>query len=223
MWKQEKPLTFDEVYNQSSPTNCTVYFGGIVSGFSEELLQKAFAHFGSVREVRIFKDKGYAFIRFSTKVSAARAIVAVHNTEVNGHTVKCSWGKFNVIATDAISPTSTMSSAPVNKTSETAKAAASSPSSAKRFAQFQSSFYRKTSFAPKIKRKGGIAKKEKEAKKGSRHSARLASTKKMEETWKTPVASWAAASGGMRAKQGLNSIHLRILTKMLMKIFTYCT
>ena len=91
-------------------------------------------------------------------MSAARAIVAVHNTEVNGHTVKCSWGKFNVIATDAISPTSTMSSAPVNKTSETAKAAASSPSSAKRFAQFQSSFYRKTSFAPKIKRKGGAKK-----------------------------------------------------------------
>ena len=31
--------------------------------------------------------------RFSTKESAAHAIVAVHNTEVNGHTVKCSWGK----------------------------------------------------------------------------------------------------------------------------------
>ena len=109
--------------------------------------------------------------RFSTKESAAHAIVAVHNTEVNGHTVKCSWGKFNVIATDAISPTSTMSSAPVNKTSETAKAAASSPSSAKRFAQFQSSFYRKTSFAPKIKRKGGAKKdgeeKEKETGKGA--------------------------------------------------------
>ena len=32
-------------------------------------------------------------IRFSTKESAAHAIVAVHNTDVNGHTVKCSWGK----------------------------------------------------------------------------------------------------------------------------------
>jgi nucleolysin TIA-1/TIAR len=31
--------------------------------------------------------------RFSTKESAAHAIVAVHNTDVNGHTVKCSWGK----------------------------------------------------------------------------------------------------------------------------------
>merc|ERR1719330_227029 len=88
-----KPLTFDEVYNQSSPTNCTVYCGGIASGLSEELLQKTFSHFGSIQEIRIFKDKGYAFIRFSTKESAAHAIVAVHNTDVVGHTVKCSWGK----------------------------------------------------------------------------------------------------------------------------------
>ncbi|GFW59371.1 nucleolysin TIA-1 isoform p40 [Trichonephila clavipes] len=34
-----KPLTFDEVYNQSSPTNCTVYCGGITQGLSgSELL-----------------------------------------------------------------------------------------------------------------------------------------------------------------------------------------
>ncbi|GFY49636.1 nucleolysin TIA-1 isoform p40 [Trichonephila inaurata madagascariensis] len=31
-----KPLTFDEVYNQSSPTNCTVYCGGITQGLSGE-------------------------------------------------------------------------------------------------------------------------------------------------------------------------------------------
>jgi len=88
-----KPLTFDEVYNQSSPTNCTVYCGGIANGLTEDLLQKTFASFGSIQEIRIFKDKGYAFVRFSTKESAAHAIVATHNTEVAGHTVKCSWGK----------------------------------------------------------------------------------------------------------------------------------
>ena len=31
--------------------------------------------------------------RFSAKKAAAEAIVAVHGTEVGGHTVKCSWGK----------------------------------------------------------------------------------------------------------------------------------
>lgn len=31
--------------------------------------------------------------RFATKESATHAIVATHNTEINGQTVKCSWGK----------------------------------------------------------------------------------------------------------------------------------
>ncbi|XP_065211433.1 nucleolysin TIAR isoform X2 [Planococcus citri] len=88
-----KPLTFDEVYNQSSPTNCTVYCGGITSGLSDDVIQKIFAPFGNIQEVRVFKDKGYAFIRFSTKESATHAIVAVHNTDINGQLVKCSWGK----------------------------------------------------------------------------------------------------------------------------------
>uniref|UniRef100_A0A1B0D0X2 Uncharacterized protein n=1 Tax=Phlebotomus papatasi TaxID=29031 RepID=A0A1B0D0X2_PHLPP len=124
-----KPLTFDEVYNQSSPTNCTVYCGGVngaLSGsLSEEILQKTFSPFGTIQEIRVFKDKGYAFIRyvhfqllrllarakfsietenysplkfynskrFSTKEAATHAIVAIHNSEINSHPVKCSWGK----------------------------------------------------------------------------------------------------------------------------------
>ena len=35
----------------------------------------------------------FQIFRFATKESAAHAIVATHNTEVAGHTVKCSWGK----------------------------------------------------------------------------------------------------------------------------------
>lgn len=58
-----KPLTFDEVYNQSSPTNCTVYCGGITNGLTEELMQKTFAPFGTIQEIRVFKEKGYAFVR----------------------------------------------------------------------------------------------------------------------------------------------------------------
>ncbi|XP_045482918.1 nucleolysin TIA-1 isoform X6 [Harmonia axyridis] len=88
-----KPLTFDEVYNQSSPTNCTVYCGGITNGLTEELMQKTFTLFGTIQEIRVFKEKGYAFVRFSTKESATHAIVAVHNTDINGQVVKCSWGK----------------------------------------------------------------------------------------------------------------------------------
>lgn len=91
--ESSKPLSFEEVYNQSSPTNCTVYCGGILNGLSEELMQKTFGTYGHIQEIRVFKDKGYAFVRFSTKEAAAQAIVSVHGTEINSHTVKCSWGK----------------------------------------------------------------------------------------------------------------------------------
>ncbi|XP_020715172.1 nucleolysin TIA-1 isoform X2 [Ceratitis capitata] len=110
-----KPLTFDEVYNQSSPTNCTVYCGGIngaLSGFlNEEILQKTFSPYGTIQEIRVFKDKGYAFVRFSTKEAATHAIVGVHNTEINQQPVKCAWGKesgdpnhMSAIAGQALSP-----------------------------------------------------------------------------------------------------------------------
>ncbi|CAH2265187.1 nucleolysin TIAR [Pararge aegeria] len=94
--KRVKQPTFDEVYNQSSPTNTTVYCGGFTSNIiTEELMQSTFSQFGQIQDVRVFRDKGYAFIRFTTKEAAAHAIEATHNTEISGHTVKCFWGKEN--------------------------------------------------------------------------------------------------------------------------------
>ncbi|XP_055874305.1 cytotoxic granule associated RNA binding protein TIA1-like isoform X4 [Biomphalaria glabrata] len=88
-----KPLIYDEVFGQSSPTNCTVYCGGVTTGLTEELMRKTFAPYGTIQEVRVFKDKGYAFIRFSSKEAATQAICAVHGTTVSDQPVKCSWGK----------------------------------------------------------------------------------------------------------------------------------
>ena len=53
-----KQLSFEEVYNQSSPTNCTVYCGGLMQGLTDELIQKTFYPFGPIQEIRVFKDKG---------------------------------------------------------------------------------------------------------------------------------------------------------------------
>ncbi|XP_041370690.1 nucleolysin TIA-1-like isoform X3 [Gigantopelta aegis] len=93
-WSSDvKPLNYDEVYGQSSPTNCTVYCGGVATGLTEEILRKTFSPHGTIHEIRVFKDKGYAFIRFNSKESAAQAIVAVHGTTINEQVVKCSWGK----------------------------------------------------------------------------------------------------------------------------------
>lgn len=93
--QRNKQATYEEVYNQSSPTNCTVYCGGFTNGITEELMQKTFSPFGIIQDIRVFKDKGYAFIRFATKESATHAIENVHNSDINGQTVKCFWGKEN--------------------------------------------------------------------------------------------------------------------------------
>ncbi|KAJ2942099.1 hypothetical protein O0L34_g628 [Tuta absoluta] len=111
--KRAKQPTFDEVYNQSSPTNTTVYCGGFTSNvITEELMQNTFSQFGQIQDIRVFRDKGYAFIRFTTKEAAAHAIEAVHNTEISGHTVKCFWGKENGGGGDNQSTNNTPAPAP---------------------------------------------------------------------------------------------------------------
>ena len=88
-----KHLSFDDVLNQSSPSNCTVYCGGVVTGLSgqsagllchryplyifmkgkhcmtpfclisEHVMRQTFSPFGHIMEVRVFPEKGYSFIR----------------------------------------------------------------------------------------------------------------------------------------------------------------
>ncbi|XP_052773736.1 nucleolysin TIAR-like isoform X9 [Mya arenaria] len=88
-----KQLNFDEVMAQSSATNCTVYCGGILNGLTEDIIKKTFTSFGNIQEIRVFKDKGYAFIRFDNKESAGQAICGVHGQVIAEQQVKCSWGK----------------------------------------------------------------------------------------------------------------------------------
>jgi len=59
------------------------------------LIKKTFSPFGTIQDIRVFKDKGYAFIKFTTKEAATHAIESTHNTEINGSIVKCFWGKEN--------------------------------------------------------------------------------------------------------------------------------
>lgn len=93
--KNGRPM-FEEVYGQTSATNSTVYCGGFPPNIiTEDLMHKHFSLFGSIQDVRVFKDKGYAFIKFTTKDAATHAIEHTHNTEINSYPVKCFWGKVN--------------------------------------------------------------------------------------------------------------------------------
>lgn len=86
-------LDYNVILNQASTNNCTVYLGGCMSGLTEQLMREAFTGFGNIVEVRVFPDKGYAFIRLDNHADAARAITSKHGTQLEGYTIKCSWGK----------------------------------------------------------------------------------------------------------------------------------
>jgi nucleolysin TIA-1/TIAR len=91
--QNRRELDYDEVYNQTGATNSTVYCGGILSDLTEEVIREHFGQFGTVQDIRVFKDKGFAFIRMDSKDAATRAIIATHGSQINGYSVKSSWGK----------------------------------------------------------------------------------------------------------------------------------
>ncbi|XP_013913876.1 PREDICTED: nucleolysin TIA-1 isoform p40-like isoform X2 [Thamnophis sirtalis] len=68
-----KQLSYDDVVNQSSPSNCTVYCGGVTSGLTEQLMRQTFSPFGQIMEIRVFPDKGYSFVRYEN-ISLAHPI-----------------------------------------------------------------------------------------------------------------------------------------------------
>lgn len=91
-----KTADYEEIYHKTSATNTTVYCGGFPQNFiSDDIIHKHFSQFGAIQDIRVFKDKGYAFIKFTTKEAAAHAIEGTNNSDVYGHSVKCFWGKEN--------------------------------------------------------------------------------------------------------------------------------
>ncbi|UJR22098.1 hypothetical protein I4U23_025164 [Adineta vaga] len=85
-------LDFNEVWNRTSETNSTVYFGNC-GDVNEDLIRSYFEPYGQILEVRVFKEKGYAFIRYANKDSACHAICHIHGSDIYGFTVKCGWGR----------------------------------------------------------------------------------------------------------------------------------
>uniref|UniRef100_A0A8C7N0N6 Nucleolysin TIA-1 n=1 Tax=Oncorhynchus kisutch TaxID=8019 RepID=A0A8C7N0N6_ONCKI len=69
--------------------------------YEKQLMRQTFTPFGQIMEIRVFPDKGYSFVRFNSHEGAAHAIVSVNGTSIEGHVVKCYWGKET---TDMVSP-----------------------------------------------------------------------------------------------------------------------
>jgi len=86
-------LRLEDVLSQASPTNTTVYVGNLAPEVTEPQLKSIFAEYGTIEEIRVQADKGYAFVRFQSHQSAANAIVGLHGQAVESRTIRCSWGK----------------------------------------------------------------------------------------------------------------------------------
>lgn len=67
--------------------------GYSVVGFSDNDLREAFSACGTINEIRVFKQQGYGFVRFSNKEEAAKAIMMMNAKELKGQVLRCSWGR----------------------------------------------------------------------------------------------------------------------------------
>ena len=72
-----------------------MYIGGVKEGVTEEKLRHIFSEFGDMKEVRLFTEKGYAFISFCDHEGAQEAIRYKTGTQIEGHTIRCAWGREN--------------------------------------------------------------------------------------------------------------------------------
>ncbi|GLT59427.1 hypothetical protein SLA2020_322450 [Shorea laevis] len=88
-----------ETINSDAPENnpqyTTVYVGNLAPEVSQVDLHRHFHVLGAgaIEEVRIQRDKGFGFVRYSTHAEAALAI-QIGNTQsfLCGRQIKCSWG-----------------------------------------------------------------------------------------------------------------------------------
>jgi len=89
-------MDFNQVLTQAPSSNTTVYVGNITQEVSEHTLRQMFQEYGMLEEVKVQGDKGFAFVRYRTHESAAKAIVGVSSRTIGSRVVKCSWGKERV-------------------------------------------------------------------------------------------------------------------------------
>jgi len=85
--------SYEQVVNQSSSFNTTIYVGNLVPYCQQTDLIPLFQGFGYIVEVRMQADRGFAFVKLDTHENAAMAIVNLQGTPVHGRALKCSWGK----------------------------------------------------------------------------------------------------------------------------------
>lgn len=79
---------------QNNPQYRTVYVGNLAPEVTSIDLHRQFHALGAgvIEDVRVQRDKGFGFVRYSTHAEAARAIQLGNARILFGKPIKCSWG-----------------------------------------------------------------------------------------------------------------------------------
>nr|CAD1822568.1 unnamed protein product [Ananas comosus var. bracteatus] len=79
---------------ENNPQYTTVYVGNLAHEVTQLDLHRYFHSIGAgvIEEVRIQRDKGFGFVRFSNHAEAAMAIQMSNGRVLGGKAMKCSWG-----------------------------------------------------------------------------------------------------------------------------------
>ncbi|KMT03389.1 hypothetical protein BVRB_8g190780 [Beta vulgaris subsp. vulgaris] len=79
---------------ENNPQYTTVYVGNLASEVTSVDLHRHFHALGAgvIEDVRVQRDKGFGFVRYSTHSEAARAIQIGNARVLCGKPLKCSWG-----------------------------------------------------------------------------------------------------------------------------------
>lgn len=85
--------TYESIVAQCGPTATTIYVGNLPPFVTQQDLIPLFQGYGYIVEIRMQADRGFAFVKMDTHENAAMAIVSLQGTNVQGRTMKCSWGK----------------------------------------------------------------------------------------------------------------------------------
>ncbi|KAK3119148.1 hypothetical protein QOZ80_9BG0714670 [Eleusine coracana subsp. coracana] len=79
---------------ENNPQFTTVYVGNLPHEANSTDVHRFFHSLGagSIEEVRVTRDKGFGFVRYSTHDEAALAIQTGNGQLIGGRQIKCSWG-----------------------------------------------------------------------------------------------------------------------------------
>ncbi|KAL6654699.1 hypothetical protein ACP70R_008164 [Stipagrostis hirtigluma subsp. patula] len=79
---------------ENNPQFTTVYVGNLPHEANSNDVHRFFHSLGagSIEEVRVTRDKGFGFVRFTTHEEAAQAIQIGNGQLIGGRQIKCSWG-----------------------------------------------------------------------------------------------------------------------------------